>query len=440
MSNHGPIDFVGDRFSTRGVCSRSQRRPVGALWCAIGLSVILLSALGGCGGGNDAPAPATATSETLVATESSLVAQGKDIFRQDTFGNEIFWTDTLRMHEVIELSVSPALALSVGLKVDADALPAAVRQALLDGTADLQSPATTLALIEANAVVGVRGTVETVNGVKRLTRMGITCALCHSTVDNALGQGIGRRLDGWANRDLNPGRIIALSPALSGADKAIYNSWGVGKFDPRHNVDGLNNPVVIPPAYGLAGVHRITLTGDGDRIAYWNRYVSVVEMGGQGHFEDARLNLNLTRGSADLVSSKLDALEAYQLSLTAPTPPAGSFDPVAAARGRALFAGKAQCMTCHSGAQFTDANERLHPRFDSIAEADIGGESPSYASRSATKQYRTAPLKGVWQHAPYFHDGSSPTLSHVVGRYNQHLSLQLTQQEISDLSEYLKSL
>ncbi|MFY9461079.1 MAG: c-type cytochrome [Aquabacterium commune] len=438
MSEPCHINLVDDRLAMRGAPSRWLRQPAGTLRPAVALSVLILGVLGGCGGGGDDPAPATPA--TLAATEASLAAQGRDIFRQDTFGNEIFWTDTLRMHEVIESSVSPAMALSVGLKVDADALPAAVRQALLDGTADLQSPATTLALIEAHAVVGVRGTVETVNGVKRLTRMGITCALCHSTVDDSLAQGIGRRLDGWANRDLDPGRIIALSQALSGADKAIYNSWGVGKFDPRHNVDGLNKPVVIPPAYGLAGVHRITLTGDGDRIAYWNRYVAVVEMGGQGHFEDARLNLNITRGSADLVSGKLDALEAYQLSLAAPTPPAGSFDPVAAVRGQALFAGKAQCVSCHSGAQFTDANERLHPRFDSIAEADIGGENPSYASRSATKQYRTTPLKGVWQHAPYFHDGSSPTLSHVVGRYNQHFGLQLTQQEISDLTEYLKSL
>ncbi len=194
--------------------------------------------------------------------------------------------------------------------------------------------------------------------------------------------------------------------------------------------------MVIPPAYGLQGIHRVTFTGDGDEIAYWNRYVGVVEMGGQGSFSEPRLNLNITHGTQDLISSKLPALQAYQLSLPAPAPPSGSFDPVAAARGKAVFEGAGQCASCHSGALFTDANTRLHPPGDSMAEP----EAPSYASRSATKQYRTTPLKGAWQHAPYFHDGSAATLEDVAQRYNDRLSLGLSSSQVADLAQYLKSL
>ncbi|MFZ3289423.1 MAG: hypothetical protein WA191_21605, partial [Telluria sp.] len=206
--------------------------------------------LGGCGsGGFVEPEPAP-----------DLVLQGKEIFRSDTFGDEAQWTDKLRMHEVIAAAVDPVTALSVGLKVDAEALPAAVVQGIKDGSIDLKSPATTVALLKLNAVVGLRGKVETINGKDTLTRVGTTCALCHSTVDNSFAPGIGKRLDGWANRDLNPGAIIALSPALSAAQKAVYNSWGKGKYDPRFNQDGKNGPVVIPPAYGLKGIHAVTFT------------------------------------------------------------------------------------------------------------------------------------------------------------------------------------
>jgi len=340
------------------------------------------------------------------------------------------------MHEVIEQAVSPNVALSVGLKVDAEAIPPAVAAAIQAGQVDLDSPATTVTLLKLNAVVGVKGEVETVNGVDHLKRVGITCALCHSTVDDSFAKGIGKRLDGWANRDLNPGAIIALSPALDATRKAAYNSWGKGKYDPRFNVDGISKPVVIPPAYGLADIHKITFTGDGDEPAYWNRYVAVVQMGGQGSFTEPRLNLSITHGTQDLVSSKLAALQAYQLSLAAPAPPPGTFDPIAAARGQLLFAGKAQCATCHSGATFTDANSRLHPTQDSIVEP----ENPSYASRSATKLYRTSPLRGLWQHAPYFHDGSAATAEDAVDRYNQGRGLGLTAQEVQDVAQYLKSL
>jgi mono/diheme cytochrome c family protein len=283
-------------------------------------------------------------------------------------------------------------------------------------------------------VVGLKGRVETVNGVDTLTRVGITCALCHSTVDDSFAPGIGKRLDGWPNRDLNVGAIVALSPALDAAAKAVFNSWGRGKYDPRFNIDGLNKPVVIPPAYGLADIHRITYTGDGDDIAYWNRYVAVTQMGGLGTFSDPRLNIDITNGTTDLVSSKLPALQAYQLSLDAPA--AGSFDAAAAERGKLVFDGVGQCATCHSGVRFTDANLTLHAVSDSMAEP----ESPSYAARSATKLYRTSPLKGVWQHAPYFHDGSAATLEDVGRIYNTKRSLGLSEDQIRDLAQYLRSL
>lgn len=389
-----------------------------------------LAVLAACG--SDDPKPP----EPL---DPELVRQGRDVFRFDTFGDEARWTDTLRMHEVIEAAVDPVTALSVGLKVDAEALPPAVVQGIKDGSIDLKSPATTVALIKLNAVVGVAGKVETIDGKDRLVRMGITCALCHSTVDNSFAAGIGKRLDGWANRDLNPGAIIALSPALSAAQKAVYNSWGKGRFDPRFNQDGKNGPVVIPPAYGLRDIHSSTFTGDGNDVSYWNRYVAVTQMGGLGSFSDPRIGVNVTNGTVDLVSDKLPALRAYQLSLEAPAAPPGSFNIASAARGGLLFASKAQCISCHSGPKFTDANFRLHPVAETVGEPEAPGV-PSYASRTATKQYRTAPLRGVWQHGPYFHNGSAATLEDVVQTYNVRKSLGLSEAEVKDVAEYLKSL
>lgn len=397
---------------------------------ALAVAAVLTVACGGGGGGGGAGGAGAATAE-----QAALVAEGKKIFRFDTFGDEAHWTGTLRIHEVISTAVSPAAALAVGLKVDAEALPPSVVKGIQDGSVDLASPATTIALLKLDAVVGLKGTVETVNGKDALTRVGVTCALCHSTVDNSFAPGIGKRLDGWANRDLNPGAIIALSPALDAARKAVYLSWGKGKYDPRFNIDGLNKPVVIPPAYGLESIHSVTFTGDGTEIAYWNRYVAVTQMGGQGSFSEPRLNLNITNGTADLVTSKLPALQAYQLSLTAPAAPAGSFDPTAAARGKMVFDGAGKCVTCHSGALFTDANSTLHPPGASMAEP----ETPSYASRSASRMYRTSPLRGAWQHAPYFHDGSAATLEEVAATYNTRRTLGLSPQEIADLAQYLKS-
>ena len=361
-----------------------------------------------------------------------LVAEGKDIFRFDTFGDEQFWTDTLRMHEVIRHAVTPAVALSVGLKVDADALPQAVKDALAAGQVDLNSTATTLALLKLNAVVGVKGDVQTVNGRDTLVRVGVTCALCHSSVDNSFAPGIGRRQDGTANTQLNPGAIIALSPALTDAQKAVYNSWGAGKYDPRYNIDGQNTPLVLPPAYGLLGVDKETYTAEGP-VSYWNAYVAVTQMHGRGRFSDPRLGINITQ-SPDLVTPKLAALREYQLSLETPRPPAGTVDPAAAARGRAVFSGAARCASCHAGSTRTDVNAGvLHAPSET-------GMDPRYAARTTQKAYRTTPLRGLWQHAPYFHDGSAQTLEDVVEHYNRVRSLGLSDQQKRDLVAYLKTL
>jgi mono/diheme cytochrome c family protein len=277
-----------------------------------------------------------------------------------------------------------------------------------------------------------------VNGKDTLTRVGTTCALCHSTVNNSFAPGIGGRLDGWPNRDLNPGAVIALSAALTPEQKAVYNSWGPGKYDPRFNFDGQNGPQVIPPAYGLLGINKITVTGDGGDVAYWNRYVGITQMHGHGSFSEPRLGISVNN-PPDLISSKLQALQEYQLSLNAPAPPTGSFDPAAAARGSQVFNGPGECATCHTGSLFTDANERLHLPADVVSEPEPNGV-PSYASRSATKMYRTAPLRGVWQHPPYFHNGIAATLEDVVELYDSRKGLNLTPEQKADLVNYLKSL
>lgn len=370
--------------------------------------------------------------------DPALVEQGREIFRFDTYGDETFWTDTLRMHEVIQAAVDPTTALSVGLKVDAEALPPDVVAGIQSGAISLTDPATTVALLKLNAVVGLKGTVETIDGRDTLVRVGTTCALCHSTVNNSFAEGIGSRLDGWPNSDLNPGAIIGLSPALTAEQKAVYNSWGAGRYDPRFNLDGINGPVVIPPAYGLLGVNRIIYTGDGPDIAYWNLYVGVTQMHGHGTFADTRIGVSIVN-PPDMIASKLEALQAYQLSLAAPEPPPDSFDPAAAERGRAVFEGPGTCATCHTGNLLTDANERLHDPSEVVSEPEPNGV-PSYASRSATKQYRTTPLRALLLHPPYFHNGIAATLDAVVELYDTRKGLGLTAEQKADLVEYLKSL
>jgi hypothetical protein len=221
--------------------------------------------------------------------------------------------------------------------------------------------------------------------------------------------------------------------------KAVYNSWGKGKYDPRFNQDGKNGPQVIPPAYGLEGIHSITSTGDGEDVSYWNRYVGITQMGGHGTFVEPRTGVNVTNGTDDQITAKLPALRAYQLSLLAPPPPPGSFDANAAARGKLIFAGTGRCIARHSGAQLTDANSTLHLPSEVVSESEPGG-TQSYASRSATKRYRTAPLHGLWQHPPYFHNGTAATAEQVVRAYNDKQALGLTETEVADLAQYLKSL
>jgi mono/diheme cytochrome c family protein len=369
------------------------------------------------------PGASAADNDRNDAPSKELVAEGQRIFRFDTFGDEQLWTDTLRMHQVVEENIDPTTALAVGLKVDSSVLPPGLLQKV-----DLKDPATTVALLKLNAVVGLQASVDA-DG--HITRLGVTCALCHSTVDDSVMPGIGRRLDGWPNRTLDVGRIIALSPALPADKKAVYNSWGPGKYDPRFNLDGKNTPLVLPPAYGLAKIKNETYTAEGP-ISYWNAYVAVTQMGGQGNFSDPRLGINVTH-TPDIVTSKLPALRAYQHSLPAPQPPPGSFDAAAATRGRAVFG--RNCMSCHVGGDGTDNNggNKLH------APAETGMDG-AYAARTANKAYRTTPLRGLWQHPPYFHDGSAATLADVVTHYDQVRDLELTTGQQRDLAEYLKSL
>lgn len=365
--------------------------------------------------------------------DPALVAQGREIFRHNTFGNEVFWTDTARMHEVISAAVSPAVALSVGLQVDVEALPQRVKDAITAGQVDLNSPATTVALLKLNAVVGLHGTVATVNGKDTLVAVGITCALCHSRVDDSFAPGIGRRRDGWAARDLNVGAIVALSPAIPNSLKDILRSWGPGRYDPRINQDGLNTPIEIPPAYGLRHVTRETYTGEGP-VSYWNAYVAVTQMHGRGNFSDPRLGIDV-RADSDFVTPLLPALAEYQFSLTTPVARELGDRAAAALRGRAVFNGVGTCARCHiPGQEFTDVGlGRLH-------FPEETGMDPAYAVRTATKRYRTTPLRALWQHAPYFHDGSAATLHDVVRHYDRVLNLGLTQAQQADLVAYLKTL
>jgi len=372
----------------------------------IGFAALAIVGLSG-GQAPSAPEAAPTAGNTVDSAKSSsaLIAEGQRIFRFDTFGDEQLWTGKLRLHEVVEKSVDPTTALSVGLKVDADVLPAGILKKV-----DLKSAATTVALLKMNAIVGIQADVDANN---HITRLGVTCALCHSTVDDAVMPGIGHRKDGWPNRDLNVGAIIALSPALTAEQKQVYSSWGPGKYDPRYNQDGKNTPLVIPPAYGLTQIKNETYTAEGP-ISYWNAYVAVTQMGAQGNFTDPRLKIDVTH-APDRVSSKLPALRAYQHSLSVPRAAGATFKPDGVARGRVLF--NRTCATCHVGGNGTDNNSgRLH----TPAETGVDG---AYAARTANKAYRTTPLRGLWQHPPYFHDGSAATLQDVVTHYDRGVLL-----------------
>ncbi len=354
--------------------------------------------------------------------DSELISEGKKVFRFDTFGDEQLWTDKLGLHKVVETKVDPTTALTVGLKVDSEVLPPGILEKV-----DLKDPATTVALLKMNAVVGLKAEVDANN---HITKLGVTCALCHSTVDDSVQKGIGKRLDGWPNRDLDVGKIISLSPALTADQKKVYTSWGPGKYDPRYNQDGKNNPLVIPPAYGLANVKNETYTAEGP-ISYWNAYVAVTQMGGQGNFKDERLKIDV-KHSPDLVTPKLPALRAYQHSLMAPRAEASSFDATAAQRGKVTF--NRTCATCHVNGNGTDNDSgKMHQPAET-------GQKAAYAMRTANKALRTTPLRGLAHHPPYFHDGSAKTLGDVVEHYNKEKSLSLTKDQQADLVEYLKTL
>jgi mono/diheme cytochrome c family protein len=400
----------------------------------------------------------------------ALVSQGKETFRFDDFGDDKFWSGALQLDKAIAgksnggvgPGVSPKTALSVGLKVDSDALPKSVLSALKAGKVDLDSPATTLALIKLNAVVGVK---PHVNRRGRLSSVGLTCAACHSTVNNSVAPGVGQRLDGWPNRDLNVGAIVSLAPNLKpvtdllGVDaatvKKVLAAWGPGKFDAElfldgkgFRPDGKTAATLIPPAYGLAGVNLHTYTGWGS-IPYWNAFVAVLEMHGQGNFTDDRLDdaakfpvaarnrMGHTRvhGVPDKVRAKLPALQAYQLSLAAPHPAKGTFDRAAARRGKAVFDGKGTCASCHMPPTYSDPGHNLHTPA-SVCTDDF------QAQRSPTNGYRTTPLGGLGTRTKggYYHDGRYQTLGQVVQHYDNCFGLHLSSREQSDLVEYLKSL
>lgn len=379
----------------------------------------------GAAGCNDPPDRSTGPEPSPEARAAlGTSSQGRQIFRFYTFGDEPFWTDTLRLHEVVETAVDPATALAVGLKVDMERLPPGFL-----ATADLHSPATTVELLRRDAVLGLRASVS--GG--RVRRLGVTCALCHSTVDDAAAPGIGRRLDGWPNRDLNVGAIVALSPTLSPEVKAVLASWGPGKYDAMFNQDGINDPVLIPPAYGLRDVALETYTGEGP-VSYWNAYVAVTQMHGQGSFSDPRIGVDV-HATPDRVTPVLRALREYQLGLEAPAPPAGSFDPALAEQGRLLFEGKGTCAGCHVAPTFTDVNLGV---FHLPAET---GMDPVRATRGIGRgAYRTTPLRGAWHRDRFFHDGSAGSLAEVVDHYDSSLTLGLSDEEKAALVEYLRSL
>jgi hypothetical protein len=401
----------------------------------------------------------------------TMIKKGRKTFRYDTFGDEAFWGDGIGLHLAIAgerfggvgSGLSPKAALSLGLKVDVKALPKRLRRAIKRGKVDLDDPASTLALLQHNAIVGVTGFFDNAGKIKSV---GIQCALCHSVVDDSFAPGIGRRMDGWANRDLNIGAIIGLAPNLQpfvdllGVDlatvKSVLASWGPGKFDAVLNIDGKAfrpdggaAATLIPPAFGLAGINLQTWTGWGG-VSHWNAFVAVLEMRGQGTFIDSRLAdaekfpIAVANGfdyvkpefeSDDRVTKKLPDLQLYQLALKAPEPPIGSFDKLAAKRGKVLFSGKAQCSNCHVPPLYTEPGWNLH------SPAEVGIDS-FQADRSPDGGYRTSPLKGLWTHTKggFFHDGRFPTLTAVIRHYEKVFNLNLSDDEVSDLSEFLMSI
>lgn len=399
--------------------------------------------------------------------------EGRETFRFDTFGSEDFWGGKLKLHEAIAgekaggvgVGLSPQKALELGLKVDVNAIPKEVAEALNKGEVDLEDPASTLVLLKSNAVVGVTGFFG--EDGRTLRSVGIQCSLCHSTVDDAYSPGIGHRLDGWPNRDLNIGAIVALAPDLSAFTdmlqldedevKKALDAWGPGKFDAELNLDGKafrpdgkTAATLNPPAFGLAGVNNHTWTGAWGTVTYWNAYVGNLEMHGKGVFYDPRLDnaekypvaartkQGHKQDEEDRITAKLPALHFYQLALPTPKPPEGAFDSAAAQNGKVLFNDKAKCATCHVPPIFTEPGWNLH-------KAEEIGIDDFQAMRSPDERYRTAPLRALWDmekshKGGFYHDGRFASLREVVDHYDRHLDLKLTDEEKGELIEFLKSI
>jgi hypothetical protein len=415
-------------------------------------------------------APRRSFEDRIEANAKDMLKEGKQIFRYDTFGSEDFWGGKLRLHEAIAGSnqggvgagVTARQALQLGLKVDLGALPKILVEAIKGRSVDLDKVETTLELLRANAVVGVTGVFD--KSTKRMTSIGIQCSLCHSTVDDSLMKGIGRRLDGWPNRDLDIGKIVAAAPTLKpfadllgvdeGTVRGVLTSWGPGRYDAELNHDGkATRPdgkpatTVLPAAFGLAGVNLHTYAGWGS-VTHWNAYVANTQMHGKGTFFDPRMNdpqrfpLAVKSGdwnkrdTPDLITPKLAALHYYQLSIPAPEPPAGSFDASAAARGKTVFEGKAKCATCHVPPIYTEPGWPMHT-------AEEIGIDDFHASRSPDRKfYRTTPLKGLFvrEKGGFYHDGRFEDLTQVVAHYSRVLNLSLSDSEKADLVQFLKSL
>jgi hypothetical protein len=410
------------------------------------------------------PAHSAAYDESINRNAQQMLADGKQTFRFDTFGSEAFWGDALRLHEAVA-KLSPKKALTLGLKVDADALPADLVEQIKQAKLDLDDPATTLALLKLNAVVGVKAFMNPEGtGMKSI---GIHCALCHSTVDDSFAPGIGHRLDGWPNRDLDVGAIVASAPDLSAFQKLlgapeptvrkVLKSWGPGKFDAELVLDGKTfrpdgKPAATfnPAAFGLAGVNNHTWTGAWGNVTYWNAFVSNLEMHGKGTFFDPRLDnkakypvaakarLGHKIDNDDQISAKLPALHFYQLAMPVPKPPPNSFDTEAAMRGLTVFNTKAKCASCHVPPLFTEPGWNLHT-------AQEIGIDDFQAKRAPDNRYRTAPLRALFDtekihKGGFYHDGRFATLPEVVNHYDSALKLKLTEQEKNDLVEYLKSI
>jgi hypothetical protein len=436
-----------------------MRRTLVPILVAFGLTAAVLAASSAATSAPRRPKKLRGFDAQIQANATSMLEEGRNTFRFDTFGSEAFWGGQMRLHESVA-QAKPRDALALGLKVDSDALAVATKRGITHGTVDLDDPAVTLALLRRNAVVGVKGFFDSAG---TLTSIGITCALCHSTVDDSMGLGIGRRLDGWANRDLDVGKVINLSPTVAplaqvlevdeATVRTVLNSWGPGKFDAELVLDGKafrpdggSAATLIPPAFGLAGVNLHTWTGWGS-VTHWNAFVANLEMHGQGTFFDPRLadpvqfpvaarnHFFDVRNEPDRITPKLAALHVYQLDIPAPKPPAASFSASAADRGDELFSGKAKCATCHVEPLFTEPGWNMH------TPEEIGIDS-FQADRAPDHRYRTSPLRGLWTHTKggFFHDGRFATLREVVDHYDTVFSLALTEQEKEDLVQYLKSL